>query len=103
MLCVLFKDILASENLLLSFSIPNIHLNLCGQRRDLNNKNIKKFRCTNLYLKRGIIICWLCLVLIEASKGKFLGLCKEGDLETVKTMLAEDPSLSSCEDGWGKV
>ena len=29
---------------------------------------------------------------------KFLDLCGEGDLETVKTLLAEDPSLISCKD-----
>ena len=29
---------------------------------------------------------------------KFLELCEEGDVETVKTMLAENPSLISCKD-----
>ena len=33
---------------------------------------------------------------------KFLDLCKEGDLKTVKTLLAEDPSLINCEDYIGK-
>ena len=34
----------------------------------------------------------------EEEEEKFLKLCEEGDLETVKTMLAEDPSLISCKD-----
>ena len=42
-------------------------------------------------------------MLTEASKKKFLELCKEGDLETVKTLLAEDPSLISCKDKYGKL
>ena len=29
---------------------------------------------------------------------KFLDLCSEGDLDAVKTLLAEDPSLISCKD-----
>ena len=33
---------------------------------------------------------------------KFLDLCSEGDLETVKNLLAEDPSLISCKDDYGK-
>ena len=37
-------------------------------------------------------------MLTEASKEKFLELSRGGDLETVKTMLAEDPSLISCKD-----
>ena len=37
-------------------------------------------------------------MLTEAFKKKFLKLCDKGDLETVKTMLAEDPSLISCKD-----
>ena len=58
---------------------------------------------TYMYLIRSIIIWWLCLVLSEASQKKFLGLCKEGDLEAVKTMLTEDPSLINRIDSWGKV
>ena len=41
-------------------------------------------------------------MLTEASKEKFLDLCEEGDLETVKTLLAEDPSLINCKDHDGK-
>ena len=37
-------------------------------------------------------------MLTEVSKEKFLELCKAGKLEAVKTMLAEDPSLISCND-----
>ena len=58
--------------------------------------------CTNIYLIRSTKIWWLCLVLTEASKKKFLELCKEGDIETVKTLLAEDPSLINCRDWRGK-
>ena len=29
---------------------------------------------------------------------KFLELCRKGDLETVKTLLADDPSLINCKD-----
>ena len=37
------------------------------------------------------------------EENKFLELCKEGDLESVKTMLAEDPSLINSEDEYGKL
>ena len=37
-------------------------------------------------------------MLSKASQKKFLDLCEEGDLETIKTMIAEDPSLINCKD-----
>ena len=59
------------------------------------------------------IIEWLCLVLDKAAKEaakeererkekKFLDLCKEGNIESVKTLLAEDPSLINSKDDDGK-
>ena len=33
---------------------------------------------------------------------KFFNLCEEGDVETVKTLLAEDPSLSNSKGRYGK-
>ena len=37
-------------------------------------------------------------MLNKALKEKFLDLCKEGDIESVKTLLAEDPSLINIKD-----
>ena len=34
----------------------------------------------------------------KAYEKKFLDLCGEGDLEAIKTLLDEDPSLISCKD-----
>ena len=56
------------------------------------------------------IIERLCLVLDKAAKEerrkeeeiKFLNLCYEGDAESVKTLLAEDPSLINSKDEYGK-
>ena len=42
-------------------------------------------------------------MLTEALKKEFLYLCGKGDVEAVKTMLAEDPSLINCKDWRGKV
>ena len=38
----------------------------------------------------------------EEEVKKFLKLCEEGDLESIKTLLAEDPALISCKDRYGK-
>ena len=50
----------------------------------------------------------ICLVLTKASKEErrrkeenFLDLCREEDLESVKTLLAEDPSLINIKDKKG--
>ena len=55
----------------------------------------------------------LCLVLDKAAKEatkeererkekKFLELCGEGDVESMKALLAEDPSLINSIDAYGK-
>jgi hypothetical protein len=36
------------------------------------------------------------------KEDKFFDLCKEGDVESVKTLLAEDPSLINSKDDAGK-
>ena len=33
---------------------------------------------------------------------KFLELCRKGDVESVKTLLAKDPSLINSKNRWGK-
>ena len=38
----------------------------------------------------------------KEEKKKFFNLCKEGDVESVKTLLAEDPSLNNSKDWSGK-
>ena len=38
----------------------------------------------------------------KKEEKKFLDLCYEGDVESVKTLLAEDPSLINSKDGFGK-
>ena len=38
----------------------------------------------------------------KRKEEKFLDLCKEGDLKTIKILLAEDPSLINCKNFLGK-
>ena len=38
----------------------------------------------------------------ERKEDKFLNLCEEGDVESVKALLAEDPSLINSKDEYGK-
>ena len=38
----------------------------------------------------------------KEEETKFLDLCYKGDVESVKTLLAEDPSLINSKDGDGK-
>ena len=47
----------------------------------------------------------ICLVLIMPTKQEqnFLGLCEKGDVESVKTLLAKDPSLIHSKNSWGKL
>ena len=33
---------------------------------------------------------------------KFFDLCREGDVESVKTLLAKDPSLINSKENWSK-
>ena len=47
-----------------------------------------------------------CLGLIMPTKQeeeRFLDLCARGDVESVKTLLAKDPSLSNSKDEYGKL
>ena len=47
-----------------------------------------------------------CLGLIMATPqelGRFLDLCGKGDVESVKTLLAKDPSLINSKDKIGKL
>ena len=34
---------------------------------------------------------------------EFLDLCRKGDVESVKTLLAKDPSLINSKDGFGNI
>ena len=38
----------------------------------------------------------------KEEESKFFDLCKEGDVESVKALLAEDPSLINSKDEYGK-
>ena len=48
----------------------------------------------------------ICLVLImptEQEERQFVDICKKGDVESVKTLLSEDPSLIYSSNVYGKL